>query len=333
MRYDEIEEIRKSEHEARTFEEVLKFNPYHGYHGYFSTAQGATSMTFRTKDPSKQHWADAAISREKERAASGGAGDNTPLPDGKKLGQFEQYAPMTREQANGGHVNPKYPAYKIAAAAAKANAMKDKFYDTLTKYGKDDDRTREASKNFDDACDEYEKISSKGVRYTENCQTCVYAYEARLRGYHVTARPWEGQSYNPLQYKLACGQHLGYFDPVTGRSPRPKHTDATTPEMFRTDLEGTVKPGQRYTMQFSWKGRARSGHIICVDRDDRGKLRLYDPQNGETTTGSGIDDYLNEIKYIRKRGDKRQLCGPSLLRVDNMEMNPMIAGAVFKEAK
>lgn len=43
------EEIQKAESTARSFEEVLKFNPYHGYHGYFSTAEGATSMTARTK--------------------------------------------------------------------------------------------------------------------------------------------------------------------------------------------------------------------------------------------------------------------------------------------
>ena len=48
--------------------EVEKFNPYHDRLGRFATANSHTLFTIRTKDPSKQHWADAAIAREKERA-------------------------------------------------------------------------------------------------------------------------------------------------------------------------------------------------------------------------------------------------------------------------
>ena len=49
--------------------EVEKFNPYHDAKGRFASANSATSFTHRTKDPSKQHWADAAAAREKERTA------------------------------------------------------------------------------------------------------------------------------------------------------------------------------------------------------------------------------------------------------------------------
>lgn len=50
-----------------TIVEVEKFNPYHDSRGRFANANGATSFTYRTKDPGKQHMADAAIAREKER--------------------------------------------------------------------------------------------------------------------------------------------------------------------------------------------------------------------------------------------------------------------------
>ena len=50
--------------------EVEKFNPYHDAKGRFATANGYASFTFQTKDPSKQHMANAAIAREKERAAA-----------------------------------------------------------------------------------------------------------------------------------------------------------------------------------------------------------------------------------------------------------------------
>ena len=51
--------------------EVEKFNPYHDERGRFSQANSATLFTYRTKDPNKQHWADNAIAREKERDAAG----------------------------------------------------------------------------------------------------------------------------------------------------------------------------------------------------------------------------------------------------------------------
>ena len=35
------EEIEKADRTARRFDDVLKFNPYHGYHGYFSSADAA----------------------------------------------------------------------------------------------------------------------------------------------------------------------------------------------------------------------------------------------------------------------------------------------------
>lgn len=48
---------------------VEKFNPYHDARGRFTTAGGAASFTTRTRDPNKQHMADAAIARMKQQAA------------------------------------------------------------------------------------------------------------------------------------------------------------------------------------------------------------------------------------------------------------------------
>lgn len=60
----------------KTFSEILKFNPYHDRLGRFTSGTGgsATFMTMRTRDPKKQHMADKAIARAKEKAAAGGAG-------------------------------------------------------------------------------------------------------------------------------------------------------------------------------------------------------------------------------------------------------------------
>lgn len=62
------EKINKS---ASFSELIEKFNPYHDRLGRFASAGSYASFTVRTKDPSKQHMADMAVAREKER--SGGA--------------------------------------------------------------------------------------------------------------------------------------------------------------------------------------------------------------------------------------------------------------------
>lgn len=75
-RFDHIEEVAKNNGNVDQFDQLVeigKFNPYHDAKGRFSTSSGYASFTFRTKDPSKQHMADMAVAREKERsgAASG----------------------------------------------------------------------------------------------------------------------------------------------------------------------------------------------------------------------------------------------------------------------
>ena len=74
---------------AKTFEEILKFNPYHDSRGRFSTADAATLFTIRTQDPSKQHLAEGGILREKERDAAEVAARNAETPQMKAIHDVE----------------------------------------------------------------------------------------------------------------------------------------------------------------------------------------------------------------------------------------------------
>lgn len=56
------------------FVDIEKFNPYHDRLGRFASAGNYNYFTIRTKDPKKQHMADMAIAREKERNGGAGAG-------------------------------------------------------------------------------------------------------------------------------------------------------------------------------------------------------------------------------------------------------------------
>lgn len=271
--------------------EVEKFNPYHDSRGRFSTANGAASFTHRTKDPSKQHWADAAAEREKQR--TGGAAATKPKADTKKpkkpanpygdpdsIAGVKRGDPMTRDQADKGKANPNY---------------------------------------------------LKGGGYYTNCQSCVVAYEARRRGYDVITKP---NTRGSMLDKLSRASHEAWIDPKTGKTPeRPKPNEfVKTPKQCRNMLENTIQPGERYTFGHSWKGRSRSGHIICADKDDKGNLRLFDPQSGQTMLGKDIDNYLSRVKYTTTVYGMKINCSPRLLRVDNLSINPAYANGIM-EAK
>lgn len=71
---------------AKTFSELMKFNPYHDARGRFTTAGGAASMTLRTRSALWQGAADKAIARHKERTkANETKAIEIESPDGTKL--------------------------------------------------------------------------------------------------------------------------------------------------------------------------------------------------------------------------------------------------------
>lgn len=72
---------------AKSFSEIIeKFNPYHDRLGRFASGNGgsATFMTMMTRDPKKQHMADKAIARAKEKATAGG-GAPKPMTEDEYL--------------------------------------------------------------------------------------------------------------------------------------------------------------------------------------------------------------------------------------------------------
>lgn len=279
--------------------EVEKFNPYHDQYGRFSQANAATLFTYRTKDPNKQHWADNAIAREKERDAAGLNGPPStkkpkkkpaketkpkdPLGNPKAIAGAERGEPMSREEANGGNANPNY---------------------------------------------------DQGGGYRVNCQTCVVAYEARLRGYDVQAKPNDRTGKTA---ELSRNTNDAWIDPATGKAVEPfKYSQnqgaeiPTTAKQCRKWLNDQVQDGARYTFSFGWKGRGNTGHIISVDKDSSGHLRLYDPQSGKTMQGRDVDVLLGRIRYTRTVAGIKFKTSPNLLRVDNKQFNPKYVNNILE---
>ena len=279
---------RENKAVAKTFSDILKFNPYHDSRGRFASANSYSSFTIRTKDPKKQHMADMAISREKERAAAATAANPTNDPDtiaGTKRGK-----PMTHEQADEGRGNPRY------------------------------EESRE---------------------YRINCQSCVVAYEARLRGYDVEAIGRTNK--NQVQETLARNAASAWIDPATGKAPEQLINDPKirTQKQVQKWLEQNMEEGGRYELSHGWKGtNGRNGHIVTVTKDSSGALRIFDPQNGKNYTGSDVTEYLGKVRatYSTQKYNPSKRSGwesvPQgrlrLLRVDNLQINPDVANAVLK---
>ena len=160
----------------------------------------------------------------------------------------------------------------------------------------------------------------KSLGYQENCQTCVVAYEARLRGYDVSAKEFKNGS--KLE-ELARKTNLAWIDPATGGNPAYIFNNETTnPKKFLKFMDDTVQTNARYTLQFSWKGRGRAGHIISLDRDENGGLRLYDPQTSKTYTGAQVESYIKQFKYQTTLYGTKVPRVPKMLRVDDKQFNP-----------
>lgn len=173
---------------------------------------------------------------------------------------------------------------------------------------------------------------SKGGGYTTNCQTCVVAYEARLRGYDVRAR---SNTPGSKLRELSLHTNRAWIDPATGKPPKyivPSTSDSvTTPKRVVSWLEKTLEEGGRYTIQFNWKGRRSSGHIVSIKKGKSGQLSIFDPQTGKKTNGTAkVERYFNNVKLSMTIAGRKFLCPPRVLRVDDKQFNMSFADAILK---
>lgn len=167
--------------------------------------------------------------------------------------------------------------------------------------------------------------------YQINCQSCVVTYEARLRGYNVQTLP---NTKGSMLDKLSRQTNMAWIDPATGKHPAYIFDEAAnTVKKFYDFIEKTVETQKRYTLQFSWKGRSRSGHIISMDRDEQGALRLYDPQTGQTYTGKQINAYLGRLKFTMSIGGVKVSTPPKILRIDDKQFNLDVVNYIMEGVK
>ncbi len=164
--------------------------------------------------------------------------------------------------------------------------------------------------------------------YTTNCQTCVVVYEARLRGFDVKSL---GNHKNETIRNLSHRTNLAWIDPNTGLKPEYIiDTNVKNSKSCYDWLEKELKAGYRYTLQWSWKGRSRNGHIVSISKDKNNNISIYDPQTNQTKTGKNeLTNYFKEFKYQMSVYGTKIAHPPKLLRVDNLDFDTEIVNKIM----
>ena len=157
--------------------------------------------------------------------------------------------------------------------------------------------------------------------YSVNCQTCVVAYELRLRGFDVSALPNTAGS---ALSKLSKATHTAWQNitrediPVIARTTLDRYGHIKQPPLKWAKVSAAMTETGRYHIAWRWK-RKRSGHIITAERLPDRSLRFYDPQNGMS---GALDLYKKDIA-----GNVR------IYRVDNLAPNANIVKDVLTKGE
>ena len=139
----------------------------------------------------------------------------------------------------------------------------------------------------------------------DNCTACVLAHELRLRGYDITALPFNDKTFAAL----SDDTRLAW---LTAKGNTPEFTSqigGAEKDIIAKIEKQTQVIGSRYHL--GWDMSEDLGHIITVERTKKG-LVFYDPQQDNFFS-------LGEIISGMLEGSKLQL-----LRVDKLLINPKL---------
>lgn len=169
--------------------------------------------------------------------------------------------------------------------------------------------------------------------YDTNCQTCTIVNEARRRGYDVEALP---NKPNSMAEKLSHQYTMAWINPETGKKPEfivDKSKD--TPKKYLEFMHSTIQPNERYIIGFTWKGKGNSGHIVNLDINKNGELRIKDNQRGAKERSEWIGDkavmkYLKQMKWSETLSGYKIPKVPKMLRIDNLQFEPDVVKKIMK---
>lgn len=144
--------------------------------------------------------------------------------------------------------------------------------------------------------------------FSENCQRCVVAYEARRRGYNVVAQPTYQGDQMPHVVRIpgtdvTNGRWQGAFQGAKAESVSAKTSSAVNNKI--NAKMASYGDGSRAVIGVQWKNGS-GGHVFIAERKN-GTTYLIDPQVG----GRYSSKVFNEVDTSRVR----------LVRTDNLKFS------------
>ena len=155
-----------------------------------------------------------------------------------------------------------------------------------------------------------------GEEYWTNCQSAAVAYDARRKGFNVTAAGYKPGNKSD---ELSLNFFNAWVDPETGIPCEGQNIDADVDcydylnEMIHNDERYVFT----YAMDRDFEGQKEvTAHVRTIDKNENGQLRVYDPQSGTIMTTE------NEVRdYFEKWGHENGNYKPKILRVDDKGFN------------
>lgn len=149
--------------------------------------------------------------------------------------------------------------------------------------------------------------------FNENCQRSVVAYEARRRGYDVTAQPtYEGDQ---MPYGVhGNGRWQGAF-----QHAKRQDVSGSTPSSARRHLEtqmASYGDGSRAVMSVQWSGKD-FGHVLNVEYH-KGKVSYIDGQSGSKYVAGELFKSIDTNRV-------------GLVRVDNLRFSDRAKNMITKD--
>ena len=123
------------------------------------------------------------------------------------------------------------------------------------------------------------------IKDNMNCQSCIVAHEARLRGLDVTAVKYDNRQ-GSATYQLSERFQNAFINPKTGKIPTPTIIKSDTPEKTVTKLTSGITSTGRYIVGYNGKV---SGHVFIAERFPNGEIIFYDPQT---------NDFINVAEFV-----------------------------------
>lgn len=156
------------------------------------------------------------------------------------------------------------------------------------------------------------KRHANRYRYVSNCQSCVIAHEAGLRGLDVTAVEYIEKK-GHATFELGTNTEIAWINPKNGR--KPELTIISGKDIEQKVAKQTKGVG-RYHIGVNYNDKY--GHIITCERLKNGELSLYDPYNDETPN---LRDFLLGV------------VSAEILKVDKLLFNNDIVSQVITPYK